>query len=89
MYSCQHCEYKSAWRYNLNVHVKNKHRVHDYQRDSTTSESMQRNQIGGSVLSSLNQEQVFQSGQQRVPNYQNIMNQLDQARSSNNQLHHA
>ena len=89
MYSCQHCEYKSARRYNLNVHVKNKHGVHDYQRDSTSSESMQRNQIGGSVLSSLNQEQVFQSGQQRVPNYQNIMNQLDHVSSSNIQLQHA
>ena len=41
MYSCQHCEYKSARRYNLNVHVNNKHGVHDYQRDSTSSESMQ------------------------------------------------
>ena len=87
MYSCQHCEYKSARRYNLNVHVKNKHGVHDYQHDSTSPESMQRNQIGGSALTNSHQEQVFQSGQQRVQieYYRNSMNQLDQVRSSNGQ----
>ena len=83
MYSCQHCEYKSARRYNLNVHVNNKHGVHDYQRDSTSPESMQRNQIGGSALTNSHQEQLFQPEQQRVPNYQNIKNQLDHASSSN------
>ena len=85
MYSCQHCEYKSARRYNLNVHVNNKHGVHDYQRDSTSPESMQRNQIGGSALTTSQQEQVLQPEQQRVPieYYQNIKNQLDHASSSN------
>ena len=83
MYSCQHCEYKSAQRYNLNAHENNKHGVHDYQRDSTSPESMQRNQIGGSALSNSHQEQLFQPEQQRVPNYQNIKNQLDHASSSN------
>ena len=44
---------------------------------------MQRNQVGGSALTNSNQEQGYQSGQQRVPieYYQNIKNQLDQARS--------
>ena len=39
------------------------------------------NQIGESVLSNFNQQQVFQTGQQRVPTkyYQNIKNQLDEA----------
>ena len=85
MYSCQHCEYKSTRRYNLNVHVNNKHGVHDYQRDSTSPESMQRNQIGGSALTTSQQEQVLQPEQQRVPieYYQNIKNQLDHASSSN------
>ena len=85
MYSCQHCEYKSTRRYNLNVHVNNKHGVHDYQRDSTSPESMQRNQIGGSALTTSQQEQVLQPEQQRVPieYYQNIKNQLDHVSSSN------
>ena len=84
MYSCQHCEYKSTRRYNLNVHVNNKHGVHDYQRDSTSPESMQRNQIGGSALTTPQQEQVLQPEQQRVPieYYQNIKNQLDHPSSS-------
>ena len=34
MYSCEHCDYKSTRRYNLNVHVKNKHGP--YQRAPTT-----------------------------------------------------
>ena len=87
MYSCQHCEYKSARRYNLNVHVNNKHGVHDYQHDSTSPESMQRNQLGGSALTTSQQEQVLQPEQQRVPieYYQTIKNQLDHASSSNNQ----
>ena len=44
---------------------------------------MQRNQVGGSALTNSNQEQVYQSEQHRVPieSYQNIKNQLDQARS--------
>ena len=46
---------------------------------------MKRNQIGESVGTNSHQEQVFQI---RLPNYQNIMNQLDQARSSNIQLQH-
>ena len=85
MYSCQHCEYKSTRRYNLNVHVNNKHGVHDYQRDSTSPVSMQRNKIGGSALTTSQQEQVLQPEQQRVPieYYQNIKNQLDHASSSN------
>ena len=85
MYSCQHCEYKSTRRYNLNVHVNNKHGVHDYRRDSTSPESMQRNQIGGSALTTSQQEQVLQPEQQRVPieYYQNIKNQLDHVSSSN------
>ena len=85
MYSCQHCEYKSTRRYNLNVHVNNKHGVHDYQRDSTSPESMQRNQIGGSALTTSQQEQVLQPEQQRVPieYYQNIKNQLDHVSNSN------
>ena len=91
MYSCQHCEYKSTRRYNLNVHVNNKHGVHDYQRDSTSPESMQRNQIGGSALTTSQQEQVLQPEQQRVPieYYQNIKNQLDHVSSSNIQLQDA
>ena len=45
--------------------------------------SIQRNQIVGSDPTKSHQEQVFQSEQQRVPieYYQNIKNQLDQARS--------
>tara|TARA_B100000768_G_C11137159_1_gene314467 strand:- start:332 stop:736 length:405 start_codon:yes stop_codon:yes gene_type:complete len=65
--------------------VNNKHGVHDYQRDSTSPESMQRNQIGGSALTTSQQEQVLQPEQQRVPieYYQNIKNQLDHVSSSN------
>ena len=43
---------------------------------STTCESMQRYQIGGSALTNSHHEEVFQSGQ------------LDQTRSSNIQLQH-
>ena len=65
--------------------MKNKHGVHDYQCDSTSPESMQRNQIGGSALTTSHQEQVLQPEQQRVPieYYQNIKNQLDHVSSSN------
>ena len=46
---------------------------------------MQNNQIGGSALTNSHQEQVFQSGQQRVATkyYQNIKNQLDHVSSYN------
>ena len=40
---------------------------------------MQNKQIGGSALTNSHHEQMFQSGQQRVPYkyYQNIKNKLD------------
>ena len=68
-------------RHETSIHGSNQHEG----TASTTCESMQRNQIGGSALTTSQQEQVLQPEQQRVPieYYQNIKNQLDHASSSN------
>ena len=88
MYQCDDCGYKSARIWCINRHRCNKHgsKQHEGSAPATDqSTSMQRNQGGGSALTNSNQEQVYQSEQQRVPieYYQNIKNQLDHVSSSN------
>ena len=88
MHQCDDCGYKSARIWCINRHRTNKHgsKQHEGSAPATyQSTSMQRNQVGGSALTNSNQEQVYQSEQQRVPSeyYQNIKNQLDQAKNSN------
>ena len=79
MYSCQHCEYKSTRRYNLNVHEKNKHGLKQHEKTAPAI-NMQRNHESAPTNSHHEQ-----SEQQRVPfeYYQNIKNQLDQATNYN------
>ena len=57
MYSCEHSDYKSTQRYNLNVHVKNKHGP--YQRAPTTMSVppvQTQAQKGGGVTQHFDQE---------------------------------
>ena len=85
MFQCSYCNYQSLHKYNVQRHETAIHGSNQHKGTaSTTCESMQRNQIGGSVLTNSHQEQMFQSEQQRVPikYYQNIKNQLDHPSSS-------
>ena len=82
-HSCKHCNYQSSHALVVRRHEKNKHRVHDYQHGSTTSQSIQRNQIGGSALTNSHQEQVFHGKMIPIEYYQKFENQLDHASSSN------
>ena len=86
MFQCSYCNYQSLHKYNVQRHETAIHGSNQHEGTASTSpESMQRNQIGGSALTNSHQEQVFQPEQQRVPieYYQNIKNQLDHASSSN------